>query len=67
MSGDQDHIWSRPLHLRDSGDVSPFTGGGTSGLRILMAPHVTKDSTPITVFLLLFMEVIQILVTETNK
>jgi hypothetical protein len=36
-------------------------------LRIQEAPHVNKDYTPITVFLLSFMEVIQLLVAETNK
>jgi len=31
------------------------------------APHFNMDSTPITVFVLFFMKVIQLLVTETSK
>jgi hypothetical protein len=49
----------------NSGDVHPFTGGPTT-LRIQDTHHVNKDSIPITVFLS-FMEVIQMLVAETNK
>jgi len=36
-------------------------------MRIQEVPHVNKVSTPISVFLLLFVEVIQLLVAETNK
>jgi len=53
----QVHIWSRPQVTWNSGGVHTFTGG-PSGLRVQEAIHVTKDSTPITVFLLFFMGVI---------
>jgi len=53
-------------HTWNSGGIHPFTGC-PSGLRIQEAPHVNKDSTPITAFLLFFMEVSQLLVAETNK
>jgi hypothetical protein len=36
-------------------------------MRIQEMPHVNKDAKPITIFLLFFMEVIQLLVVETNK
>jgi len=36
-------------------------------VRIQEGRHANKDSTPITVFLLFFMDVIQLLVAETNK
>jgi hypothetical protein len=39
----------------------------SSGLRIQDVPHMNKDSTPITVFLLFLMELIQLLMAETNK
>jgi hypothetical protein len=34
----------------------PFFPAGTSGLRIKEVPHVNKDSTQVTVFLLFFMD-----------
>jgi hypothetical protein len=37
------------------------------GLTIQDVPHVSKDSVPVTVFLLFSMEGIQLLVAETNK
>jgi hypothetical protein len=46
--------------------VSPFTAG-LIGLRTQNAPHVIKDSMPVTVSFHFFMEVIQLLVTDTNK
>jgi hypothetical protein len=49
----------------NSNDVRPFTGE-PNGLRRQQEPDVNKEYTPITAFLL-FMEVIQLLVTETNK
>jgi hypothetical protein len=66
VMGSQVHIWSRSQHTRNSGGVHPFTGG-PCGLRIQETPHMKRDFIPITVFLLFFMEVIQLLVTETNK
>jgi hypothetical protein len=50
----------------NSGGVHPFTGGN-NGLRTQKATHVNKDSAPITIFLLFFMEMMQLLVTETSK
>jgi hypothetical protein len=64
-SGSQVHIWSRSHDTWNSGGVCPFTGD-LSELRIQELPHVNKESTPITIPLL-FMEVIQLLVAETNK
>jgi hypothetical protein len=65
-SGSQVHIRSRLQDTWNSGGVHPFTGG-PSGLRIQEVPHVNKDYTPIIVFLLFYMEVIQLLVAETSK
>jgi hypothetical protein len=65
-SGSQVHVWPRLHHTWNSGDVHPLTGG-PSGLRMQDVPHVNKDSIPITIFLLFFMEVIQLMVAEINK
>jgi hypothetical protein len=65
-SGRQVHTWSRPQGTWNSGGVCAFRGGH-SGLRIQEVPHMKKDSTPFIVFLLFCMEVIQLLVAETNK
>jgi len=46
-SGSQVHILSRPQDTWNSGGAHPFTGG-PSGLRIQEAPHVNKDSTPLS-------------------
>jgi hypothetical protein len=62
----QVHIWSRPQNTWNFGHVHPFTGG-PSGVRIQEVPHVNNDSTPVTVFLLFFMEMIQLLVAETDR
>jgi hypothetical protein len=59
-------MWSRPQATWNSGGVHPFIGG-SSGLRIWEVPHVKKDSTPITAFLIFFMKVIQLSVADTNK
>jgi hypothetical protein len=55
----------RPQHAWNYGDVHLFIGG-PCGLRIQETPHVNKNSIPITIFLLFFVGVIQLLV-ETNK
>jgi hypothetical protein len=65
-SGTQVHIWSRPKDTWNSDGVHSFTGG-PGELRIQALPHVNKDSIPITVFLLFFMEVIKLSVAETSK
>jgi len=67
VSGSQVRIWSRPQDIWNSNGVHPSTGS-PSELRIQESLHVKKDSKPITVFLLFFMEVIQLmLIAETNK
>jgi hypothetical protein len=43
-----------------------FTGG-YSGLRQNEAPTINKDSTTLSVFMLYFLEIIYLLVEETNK
>jgi len=48
------------------GGTHPFTGGHC-GFKIQEAPYVNKDSAPIIIFLLFFVEVIQLLVAETTK
>jgi hypothetical protein len=65
-NGSQVCVSSRPQHTWNSGGIHPFTGG-PCGSRIKEVPHVNKDSTPIIIFLLLIMEVIQLLMRETNK
>jgi hypothetical protein len=65
-SGRQVHIWSRPQDVWNSGGVHPFTGG-SSRSRIQEQPYVNKDSTPITIFLLFLMEVIELLVAGIGK
>jgi hypothetical protein len=62
----QVHVWSRPKDTWNSGGVHPFSEG-PKWTGIQEANHVIKDSTPITVFLLFFTKVIQLLVAETNK
>jgi hypothetical protein len=66
MSGSQANIWSRPQHPWNSGGVHPFIGV-LSGLKIQEAPHENEDSSPIAIFILFFMDVIQLLVAENNK
>jgi hypothetical protein len=56
------HTWSRPQDPWNSGGAHPSIGG-TIGMRILEAPHVSKDLTPI-IALLLFMEMIQLIVAD---
>jgi hypothetical protein len=60
MSGSQVHICSRPQHPWISGGVHCATGD-PSELKI------QEDSAPITIFLLFFMEVIQLLLAEAYK
>jgi hypothetical protein len=57
VSGSQVHIWLRPKHPSNSGDVHPFTGG-LSGLKTQKAPHMNKNSIPTAIFLFFFMKVI---------
>lgn len=46
--------------------VHTFTGG-PCGRKDVEAPHVTESSTPLSVFLLYFAEIISLLVVETNR
>jgi hypothetical protein len=47
--------------------IHRFTGG-PSGLRLHKAPHIGKQSTAFSVFMLFFFaEIIQLLVDETNQ
>jgi len=62
-SGRQVHVWSRSQDTWNSDSVYHFTGV-PRGLRIHKEPHVNKDSTPVTIFLLFFMEGIQQLVAR---
>jgi len=56
-SGSQVHVQSRPQHPGNPGG-DHFCTGGPCALRILEASLVNKDPSPITIFLLFFMEVI---------
>ena len=46
--------------------VHTFTGG-PCGRKDVEAPHITESSTPLSVFLLYFAEIISLLVVETNR
>jgi hypothetical protein len=46
--------------------IHRFTGG-PSGIRHNAVPTTNKDSTPLNVFMLFFLEIIQLLVVETNR
>jgi hypothetical protein len=46
--------------------IQRFTGG-SSGICHNAAPTINKDSTPLSVFMLFFLEIIQLLVVETNR
>jgi hypothetical protein len=61
--GSQVHIWLRPHHTWNVGGAGPFTGG-PCGLRIQEVTHVNMDSTPIIIFFLFLMEVIQLLIQK---
>ena len=51
-------------HTTNSG---PQVYRGPSGLWQTEAPHITEDSTPLSIFMVLFFEIIQLLVEETNR
>ena len=57
--------WTRPSGPR-RGVVHTFTGG-PRGKRNTEAPHINDSSSPLSVFLLYFAEIITLLVVETNK
>ncbi|PNF43126.1 hypothetical protein B7P43_G18025 [Cryptotermes secundus] len=55
-----------PPHQRGTRSVNTYSGGAV-GLKTHEAPHVNKDSTPFSVFMLYFAEIIHLLVEETNR
>ena len=57
--------WTRPSGPR-TGVVQTFTGG-PRGKRNTEAPHINDSSSPLSVFLLYFAEIITLLVVETNR
>jgi hypothetical protein len=63
--GTGDNIWSKSQLPWNSGRVHPFIGT-LSGLKIQEALHINKDSSLISLFLF-FMDIIQLLIAETNK
>jgi hypothetical protein len=68
-AGDNNNVtqsWSSSQHSWNSGEAHPFIGG-PSGLKTQEAPYVNKDSSPTTIFYLSVMDVIPLLVAETNK
>jgi hypothetical protein len=59
--------WTYITHSRPSAPVIHKFTGGPSGLRQNEAPHINKDSSPLSVFMLSFIEIIPLLVEETNR
>jgi hypothetical protein len=57
--------WTRPSGPQ-KGVVHTFTGG-PRGKRNAKAPHINSSSSPLSVFLLYFAEIITLLVVETNR
>ena len=57
--------WTLPSRPQER-VVHAFTGG-PCGRKDVEAPHITEDSTPLSVFLLYFAEIISLLVVETNR
>jgi len=57
--------WTRPSGPQ-RGVVHTFTGG-PRGKRNSEAPHLNNSSSPLSVFLLYFAEIIRLLVVETNR
>jgi hypothetical protein len=57
--------WGQPTDWRNR-SVHQFTGD-TPGKRQNVAPHINKNSTPFSVFMLYFAHVITLLVEETNR
>jgi hypothetical protein len=55
------------IQSRPSAPVIHKFTGGPSGLRQNEAPHVNKDSLPLSVFMLFFHKIMQLLVEETNR
>ena len=66
MTGQQPQpcVWALPLKPQKR-VVHPFIG--VSNGKNSEAAHITKESTPLSVLLLLFAEIITLLVVETNR
>ncbi|XP_033607870.1 uncharacterized protein LOC117282423 [Cryptotermes secundus] len=58
-------LWGPPQQHGRRG-ANNFSGGAV-GINLNEAPHVNKDSTPLSVFKLFFTGIIHLLVEETNK
>jgi hypothetical protein len=61
-----DAQWTNTRSWRGAPIIHRFTGD-PSGLRQSQAPTVNKHSTPLSVFMLFFLDIIQLLVVETNR
>jgi hypothetical protein len=59
--------WMRTASTRPNIPVIHRFMGGPSGLRLHEVPHTGKESIALSVFMLFFVEVIQMLVYETNQ
>jgi hypothetical protein len=66
MTEGRGDILSKPQHPWNSGGGHPFTAA-PSRMKTQEAPYVNKDSSLTTIFMLFFMDVIQMLLAETNK
>jgi hypothetical protein len=58
-------VSDRPKHTWNSRGSHSFTGD-PHGLRIQEVSHVNRDSTPVAIYLFFFVEVIHLLVEETD-
>jgi hypothetical protein len=59
--------WTNTIQSRPSAPVIHKFTGGPSGLIKNETPHINKDSLPLSVFMLFFYEIMQLLVEETNN
>jgi hypothetical protein len=59
--------WTNTIQSRPSAPVIHKFTGGPSWLRQNEEPHINKDSSPLSVFMLFFHEIVQLLVEETNR
>jgi hypothetical protein len=59
--------WTENIQSRHGAPVIHRFTGGPSGIHYNAAPTINKDSTYLNVFTLFFLEIIQLLVVETNR
>jgi hypothetical protein len=59
--------WTDTSQSRSSSPVIHKFTGKLSGLRQNKAFHINKDSSPLSMFMLFFLETMQLLVEETNR